>query len=272
MRIFVSIITLLAMASVATADYTLTPQINGETVIVVGQGGLFSLDLVLTIDANDFHDSAIFTVEFSEPGFIYEGYAWGAPYETGGIDDWSEPALGDLPVTIGVDTYEDLPGFDANAADVYFENLTPLGSNEEPLDDMFTTGTLVTMDLRVPIGAPIWSIIEITAVPDSFDNGTELVTTTGGTLFLLINLQGDASLDGYVDDDDLSLLLTNWHTAGSWAQGNFNADDTIDDDDLSLLLTNWHSGTPPTAGNIIPEPATIALLILGSVGMLRRRH
>jgi PEP-CTERM motif len=37
------------------------------------------------------------------------------------------------------------------------------------------------------------------------------------------------------------------------------------------VLGNWNAGTPPSA-NTIPEPGTLALLGLMTVGMLKRRR
>jgi len=80
---------------------------------------------------------------------------------------------------------------------------------------------------------------------------------------------GDADFDGDVDDDDLSLLLANWgsETAG-WGQGEFNSTLPVDDDDLSLLLANW-TGPLPAA---VPEPATIGLIALGGLALLRGKR
>ena len=81
---------------------------------------------------------------------------------------------------------------------------------------------------------------------------------------------GDADLSGYVDDDDLSLLLANWNAGTAWGQGDFNASDNVDDDDLSLLLANWNQGVPPGAPGAIPEPATL-LLLIGVLALIRRK-
>ena len=91
----------------------------------------------------------------------------------------------------------------------------------------------------------------------------------GGTLVALrsvvLGAKGDANSDGKVDDDDLSILLSNWAATGYWAQGDFSGDGWVLDSDLGLLLANW---TGAVAGDAsVPEPATWALLGLGA-GMI----
>ena len=82
-------------------------------------------------------------------------------------------------------------------------------------------------------------------------------------------LLGDADLNAYVDDDDLSLLLANWGTGTTWGQGDFDASGSVNDDDLSLLLAHWNEGTPPLDGSAVPEPATLALLAIGGLALIR---
>ncbi len=83
---------------------------------------------------------------------------------------------------------------------------------------------------------------------------------------------GDINLSGYVDDDDLSLLLANWVTGDVWGKGDLNNSGGVDDDDLSLLLANWNQGVPPGAPAAVPEPATITLVALGGLALIRRRR
>ena len=87
------------------------------------------------------------------------------------------------------------------------------------------------------------------------------------------NPPGDADLSGFVNDDDLSLLLANWGADatgdpdGGWGRGEFNGVPPVDDDDLSLLLANW------SGGGQVPEPTlTAAVAALGALGILRRRR
>ncbi len=91
-------------------------------------------------------------------------------------------------------------------------------------------------------------------------------------------LPGDTTRDGSVDDDDLSILLSNWTGVGgegrTWNTGDFNADGAADDDDLSLLLSNWTgpaemiAGSPGTA--VVPEPSSLLLLAGGGVLLWHR--
>ncbi len=67
-----------------------------------------------------------------------------------------------------------------------------------------------------------------------------------------ITLGGDATLDGYVDGLDFSILLTNWHTSGkNFTTGDFTGDGYVDGLDFSILLTNWHVRAT-LAGNAAP--------------------
>ena len=84
-------------------------------------------------------------------------------------------------------------------------------------------------------------------------------------------LAGDANSDGRVDVNDLTVVLTNFGRSGmGWSKGEFTGSGTVDINDLTIVLSNLGQ-TAGTAGiEAVPEPAMLALLAAGSVGLLRR--
>jgi len=79
---------------------------------------------------------------------------------------------------------------------------------------------------------------------------------------------GDANNDGVVDVADLGILAGNYGSSGldiSWAQADFNLDETVDVSDLGILAGNYGGGP-------VPEPATLSLLVLGGLALLRRKR
>jgi probable HAF family extracellular repeat protein len=88
-------------------------------------------------------------------------------------------------------------------------------------------------------------------------------------------LSGDTDLDGTVNIQDLSRVLTNYDKTGmTWADGDFNDDGTVNISDLSNVLTNYDKTRAASAAGIraVPEPGTLVLLVASLVGLLGRRR
>ena len=89
-------------------------------------------------------------------------------------------------------------------------------------------------------------------------------------------LAGDANLDGTVNAADLNSLGVNWQAAtGAWSAGDFNADNMVNAGDLNGLGVNWLRSVPLAAANsAVPEPSAITFTLLSIVllGDWRRRR
>jgi autotransporter-associated beta strand protein len=95
---------------------------------------------------------------------------------------------------------------------------------------------------------------------------------------------GDATLDGVVNDDDVTIVGATYAPGvaqASWALGDFDYNGFVDDDDITLLGVFYDPSAPPVLAPIavsgagvaaVPEPSAIWLFIAGCAGALALTH
>ncbi len=88
---------------------------------------------------------------------------------------------------------------------------------------------------------------------------------------------GDANLDGEFNSGDLVVVLSSGayeaDVDATWSSGDFNGDGRTNSGDLVAALSDGgYENGPRAAVAAIPEPASLVLLLLGSLGLSLRRR
>ena len=87
-------------------------------------------------------------------------------------------------------------------------------------------------------------------------------------------LFGDLNGDGFVGQIDLGYVLTYWGQTvamGDPLMGDPSGDGLVSQDDLDMVLADWGGGSPPAPPSV-PESATLSLLTLGGLALMRRKR
>ncbi len=79
---------------------------------------------------------------------------------------------------------------------------------------------------------------------------------------------GDANDDGMVTDADYTVWADTYGSTTDW-WADWNQDGQITDADYTIWADNYGYGVPGVA---VPEPATLSLLAIGGLAVLRRRR
>jgi hypothetical protein len=108
----------------------------------------------------------------------------------------------------------------------------------------------------------------------SYDSGTKKLTLSGLVYSIgPVVVSGDTNEDGVVDAADYIAVKQNLGltTGATLGQGNVDGDDDVDWDDLQMVMTNFGAGASTTPATT-PEPATLGLLAIGALAVLRRNR
>jgi hypothetical protein len=109
-------------------------------------------------------------------------------------------------------------------------------------------------------------------------DGEYLVLTNLTASAVVARVDGDVDGDDDVDVDDLAIFKANFggEVSGGISDADFNGDGLVTLADFAIMRGNWGagSGQAPTITdlNATPEPATMSLLAIGGLLMIRRRR
>ena len=130
-----------------------------------------------------------------------------------------------------------------------------------------------------------WGVLDLNVDNDWIAQKiTELETMGGITIS-----EGDVNLDGIVDNNDITVFVSNWlaekafngQRVGDWTtrqMGDVNYDGTVDLFDWQILRSDHVNGANLTLADAlagvysVPEPASSAMMLLGCVLLLGYRH
>ena len=100
-------------------------------------------------------------------------------------------------------------------------------------------------------------------------------TANSLTFTAIASLLADLTGDGFVDFEDLTILLANWNKNVESRFGNLVAPDesVVDFEDLTVLLADWTGPAPADSPEAalgtegVPEPSTLVLALLATLGI-----
>jgi hypothetical protein len=154
-----------------------------------------------------------------------------------------------------------------------FPSVSLVGSSAEP-GDFNGDGSINVADIN-----DLTSAIAAGSSDSKYDvNGDGNINSTDRTSWVVDVVgtwMGDANLDGEFNSSDFVAVFTagNYEigTPAGWGEGDWNGDGLFSSADFVAAFTDGgYELGPRAAVSAVPEPGTFGLLILGSLGLLRR--
>ncbi len=248
---------------------------EGDLIRVVASNTLFYSGKTNVNEAHSISPSLDFSLELIDANV---GLPEPEAISLAAIKDANDAAIFDPDRLTGGEYYQ---GVRVIIEDVTLVDAGAWGS-DGPFDDRactITDATGRTLTARMPRS----SVLDFGDAPDgTFDvigvidqlSGSSDDGTTGYELFVtdIAGDPGDITLDGVVSEADLGILAAHWQDVDdrlTWRDGDLNFDGRVSEADLGLLAAHWQEGVvPPT---MIPEPTTLAMLVVGGLAIARRR-
>ena len=98
-----------------------------------------------------------------------------------------------------------------------------------------------------------------------FLSEVQFLETTGGST----GLEGDLNGDGLVGSADLDIVRAAWgQSVSGAAAGDPSGDGVVGSADLDIIRANWGA---TAAASVVPEPASVLLILCGAIGALALR-
>ena len=138
--------------------------------------------------------------------------------------------------------------------------------------DTESSGAWTTTDLNTLISPTSgWTLQVAEGISNNGNYICGVGTIDGQTHGFLLEtaIAGDANLDGKVDINDLTIVLSHYGQTGmAWSQGEFTGDGTVDINDLTIVLAHYNDSLGSSAAGIapVPEPASLLLALAGGAG------
>jgi hypothetical protein len=287
-------------STVNTGAYALsvtdTAQVTGGSKLIVGSGGIFSAKYLTVINASTLQlaggtvagnaDDSLLTIseassmtgngtlslDVKNNGTLSHGGSVGTITVNG---DFTQSSTGTLTVDIGgtsAGVNSDLLSISGQADLSGKLDIDLLSAYTPSVGDTITiltygnyVGEFDTLSDWI-IGDGLYFATDYKA------NALNLVTTHA--------IDGDVNYDGLANNTDLTIMATYYNKTGGtagWETADFNGDGYVNWNDLVLLAANYTNGDgtigidPSLLLTSVPEPATLGLLILGSLAIHLKR-